>query len=566
MSYSKCFSSKSRLHRLILLTLFTIFVVLVAAISITFLVRTRFKPTISGSNRVPTEAIKRTCELTLYKDICMTSLMEFPGGIEAGPHELVHLSMNMTHQRVSQALYDAMALAAFDMAPLSRSAYDSCMELLYDSHQHLAQSLSTLLYSTSSTDDVMTWLSAVVTNQDTCEEELEQSGDTYLKPQMMSYFNELAKLLSNNLAIYSNQDFSTISTQNKKRRKLLSTSDKSNEFPNWVKKSERRLLQVAAAEIQADMIVSKDGNGTHKKIGDAVKAVPNYNSRRIIIYVKAGRYEENVKVDRKKTNIMFVGDGVGQTVVTGGRSVYANYTTYHTATFAANGAGFIMKDMTIENWAGPEKHQAVALQVSADHAVIYRCNISGYQDTLYVHSQRQFYRECDIYGTVDFIFGNAAVVLQNCNIWARKPLPQQKNTITAQGRKDPNQNTGISIHACQLWVTSELYPVKWQYPTYLGRPWKMYSRTVYMETYMDNHINPAGWLEWNRSFALQTLYYGEYLNNGPGSWVGKRVTWPGYRVITMHEEASKFTVAQFIGGFTWLPPTGVSFLAGLSGK
>lgn len=233
---------------------------------------------------------------------------------------------------------------------------------------------------------------------------------------------------------------------------------------------------------------------------------------------------------------------------------------------AANGAGFIMKDMTIENWAGPEKHQAVALQVSADHAVIYRCNISGYQDTLYVHSQRQFYRECDIYGTVDFIFGNAAVVLQNCNIWARKPLPQQKNTITAQGRKDPNQNTGISIHACQLWVTAELYPVKWQYPTYLGRPWKMYSRTVYMETYMDNHINPAGWLEWNRSFALQTLYYGEYLNNGPGSWVGKRVTWPGYRVITMHEEASKFTVALFIGGFTWLPPTGVSFLAGLRGK
>lgn len=334
---------------MILLTLFTIFVVLLAAISITFLVRTQFKPTISGSNRVPTEAIKHTCQLTLYKDICMTSLMEFPGGMEAGPHELVHLSMNMTHQRVSQALYDAMALAAFDMAALSRSAYDSCMELLYDSHQHLAQSLSTLLYSTSSTDDVMTWLSAVVTNQDTCEEELEQSGDTYLKPQMMSYFNELEKLLSNNLAIYSNQDFSTISTQNKKRRKLLSTSDKSNEFPNWVKKSERRLLQVAAAEIQADMIVSKDGNGTHKKIGDAVKAVPNYNSRRIIIYVKAGRYEENVKVDRKKTNIMFVGDGVGQTVVTGGRSVYANYTTYHTATFGIYPKFLILNYFSIRN-------------------------------------------------------------------------------------------------------------------------------------------------------------------------------------------------------------------------
>ncbi|RWW15190.1 hypothetical protein GW17_00020984, partial [Ensete ventricosum] len=90
--------------------------------------------------------------------------------------------------------------------------------------------------------------------------------------------------------------------------------------------------------------------------------------------------------------------------------------------------------MTIENWAGPEKHQAVALRVGADHAVAYRCNIIGYQDTLYVHSQRQFFRECDIYGTVDFIFGNAAVVLQNCSLWARRPLPMQKNTITAQNR------------------------------------------------------------------------------------------------------------------------------------
>lgn len=231
---------------------------------------------------------------------------------------------------------------------------------------------------------------------------------------------------------------------------------------------------------------------------------------------------------------------------------------------AATGTGFIAKDITFQNTAGPSKHQAVALRIGADHGVIYHCQIIGYQDTLYVHSQRQFYRECDIYGTVDFIFGNAAVVIQKCNIYARKPMPNQKNTITAQNRKDPNQNTGISIHASNILATSDLEASKGSIPTFLGRPWKMYSRTVYMLCYMGDHINPRGWLEWSGSFALSTLYYGEYMNTGPGAGLAQRVKWPGYRVIKLETEANKFTVSQFIYGSAWLPSTGVAFLAGLS--
>lgn len=206
----------------------------------------------------------------------------------------------------------------------------------------------------------------------------------------------------------------------------------------------------------------------------------------------------------------------------------------------------------------------MALRVGADHAVVYRCEILGYQDTLYVHSLRQFYRECDIYGTVDFIFGNAAVVLQNCNIYSRKPMASQSNTITAQNRKDPNQNTGISIHACKILATPDLEASKGSVQTYLGRPWKMYSRTVYMLSSIGGHVDPRGWLEWNGDFALDTLYYGEYMNNGPGAGVGQRVKWPGYQVITSALEASKFTVAKFIYGSSWLPSTGVAFIAGLS--
>lgn len=218
--------------------------------------------------------------------------------------------------------------------------------------------------------------------------------------------------------------------------------------------------------------------------------------------------------------------------------------------------------MTFRNTAGAQNNQAVAVRCGSDLSVFYRCSFEGYQDTLYVHSQRQFYRECDIYGTVDFIFGNAAVVFQNCNLYARNP-PNKTNTLTAQGRTDPNQNTGISIHNCRVTAASDLKPVQSSVRTYLGRPWQKYSRTVFMKTYLDSLINPAGWMEWSGNFALSTLYYGEYMNTGPGSSTSNRVNWKGYHVITGASVASQFTVANFISGNSWLPATNVPFTAGL---
>lgn len=232
-------------------------------------------------------------------------------------------------------------------------------------------------------------------------------------------------------------------------------------------------------------------------------------------------------------------------------------------TSAVTGDGFIARDMTFENTAGPQKHQAVALRSGSDLSIFHRCSFKGYQDTLYVHSQRQFYRECDIYGTVDFIFGDAVAVLQSCNIYVRRPMSNQKNTVTAQGRTDPNENTGISIHNSRVTAASDLKPVQGSFRTYLGRPWKQYSRTVLMKSNLDGLVSPAGWLEWSGNFALSTLYYGEYMNTGAGAGTSGRVKWPGFRVITTASEASKFTVGSFLAGNSWIPATGVPFTAGL---
>ena len=222
---------------------------------------------------------------------------------------------------------------------------------------------------------------------------------------------------------------------------------------------------------------------------------------------------------------------------------------------------FVAVNITIRNTAGAIKHQAVALRNGADLSTFYSCSFEAYQDTLYTHSLRQFYRECDIYGTVDFIFGNAAVVLQNCNIYPRLPMSGQFNAITAQGRTDPNQNTGTSIHNCTIRASSDLASGSQTVQTYLGRPWKEYSRTVYMQTFMDSLINPAGWHDWSGDFALSTLYYAEYNNTGPGSDTTNRVTWPGYHIIDA-TEAANFTVSNFLSGDNWLPQTGVPYNGG----
>ncbi|KAI3712517.1 hypothetical protein L1987_71075 [Smallanthus sonchifolius] len=564
--------SKSKLKLLLLIAGITLIVA--SAISVALAVSLRSKSSGGGSgsiHRQPTKAISRVCSRTLYQNLCVNSFLDFPGSLSASDKELVHISVNMTLRHVGKALYTSTDFNNMEMSTRVRSAYNDCLELLEESVEQLQQSLISVAPSgeannnaqrVASTDDVMTWLSASLTNQDTCTDGLSDAEEGEVKNLMQDKMKDLSELVSNSLAIYSSESdgdaLGGIPIQNRRRRLLT-------DFPEWVSKKDRRLMDMPAAEIQADIVVSKEGNSTCKTIKEAIKKAPEKSGRRFIIYVKAGRYEENdLKVGRKKINLMFIGDGKGKTVITGGISVADHVTTFHTASFAATGAGFMARDMTFENYAGPEKHQAVALRIGADHSVIYRCSIIGYQDTLYVHSQRQFFRECDIYGTVDFIFGNAAVVLQNCNIYARKPMDKQKITITAQNRKDPNQNTGISIHSCKLLAQPDLVASNGSFQTFLGRPWKMYSRTVYLLSYMGGHIDPKGWLEWDGSFALDTLYYGEYMNYGPGGAVGRRVNWPGYRVITTAIEASRFTVAKFIYGSSWLPSTGVAFMAGLS--
>ncbi|KAG5230533.1 pectin methylesterase family protein [Salix suchowensis] len=426
-----------------------------------------------------------------------------------------------------------------------KAAWADCLRLYQDT---IAELNRTIVSKTKCTEfDSQTWLSTALTNLETCKAGFRDFGVSDFVLPLMS--NNVSKLIRNTLALKDNASSTLPQTYE-------------DSFPGWLKTGDRKLLQTSSPT--PNLVVAQDGSGNYRTIKAALDAAAKRSgTRRFVIRIKSGVYSENLDIGKNLKNIMLVGDGLRYTIITGSRSVGGGFTTFNSATVAVTGDGFIARGITFRNTAGPQNSQAVALRSGSDLSVFYRCGFEGYQDTLYVHSQRQFYKECYIYGTVDFIFGNAAVVLQNCMIYARRPMAQQKNVLTAQGRSDPNQNTGISIHNSRVMASSDLIPVLSSFKTFLGRPWMAYSRTVFLQTYLDSLVDPAGWLEWDGNVALNTLYYGEYRNFGPAASTGGRVKWGGYRVITSSTEASSFTVANFIAGSSWLPATGVPFFAGL---
>ncbi|URE15605.1 pectinesterase [Musa troglodytarum] len=163
-----------------------------------------------------------------------------------------------------------------------------------------------------------------------------------------------------------------------KNRRLLSHG-----IPQWVKAADRKLIQ-AGLTIKPDLVVAKDGSGNYNTISEAVAASVNLRqgTSRFVIYVKAGVYSETVDITTNMQNLMMIGDGKDDTIVTGSKNFVDGTPTFNTATFSVNGDGFIAQDIGFENTAGPEKHQAVALRSSADRSVFYRCSFKGLDDLI----------------------------------------------------------------------------------------------------------------------------------------------------------------------------------------
>ncbi|PKA62224.1 Putative pectinesterase/pectinesterase inhibitor 28 [Apostasia shenzhenica] len=518
------------------------------------------------------KSVQAICEPTDYRDICESALSKVANNT-TDTRELVKLSFQVASDHIKEALSHSELLSKAASDPRTKQALTNCQELMNYAIDDIKTTFNRLGgFNMSDYEKAMgelkLWLGSAATYQETCLDGFENTtGDA--AAGMRQALNSSMALTDNALAIVGQlaDVIDELKLPALFSRRLLSDEEieavKNDDFPSWVSANRRKLLSIPPSGIRPDVVVAQDGSGDFSTISGALGVAPIKSAKPFVIYVKHGVYKEKVTIFRNMTNIIMVGDGATQTKVTGSLNFIDGLTTFKTASFVVMGEGFIARDMGFENSAGPQKHQAVALLVQADKSVFYRCQMDAYQDTLYVHTLRQYYRDCTISGTIDFIFGDAKAIFQNCLILVRKPLDNQQNIVTAQGRKSRQAASAIILHNCTI-TADPSFPkaLHTKNPSYLGRPWKEYSRTFIIQSFIDSLINPNGWLPWLGDFGLTTCFYSEVDNRGPGANKSKRVTWKGIKNIN-YQHAQKFTVEHFLWGNDWLPPSGVPYTPGL---
>jgi pectinesterase len=526
----------------------------------------------SGEVSTSMKAIKAICQPTDYKDACVQSLSSSAGNI-TDPKELIRVGFQVAINEIKNAMKNSTVLKELEKDPRASKALDNCEELMDYSIDDLQKSFDQLgKYDVTKLDDYVAdlkiWLSGSITYQQTCLDGFENTTSN-AGESMKKVLKTAGELSRNGLAMVS--EISTVLSALQipgLSRRLLSSEEiedpesKIGGFPSWVNVGNRRLFLARPAIIKADVVVAKDGSGKYKTVNEALNDIPKKSNQTFVIYIKEGVYPEQVIINKSMTHVMMVGDGPTKTKITGSKNFIDGTPTFKTATVSVIGSNFIAKDMGFENSAGAAKHQAVALRVQSDMSIFYNCQMDGYQDTLYAHAHRQFYRDCTISGTIDFIFGNGAAIFQNCKMVVRKPLENQQCIVTAQGRIDRREPTALVLQNCTITAERAYYVLRKTLKSYLGRPWKEYSRTIIMQSHIDNMIQPEGWLPWMGNFALNTLFYSEYENRGPGSAQTNRVKWRGVKKITP-QHAVDFTAGRFIGGDKWIKPTGVPYTSGM---
>ena len=295
---------------------------------------------------------------------------------------------------------------------------------------------------------------------------------------------------------------------------------------------------------QKKIIVAWDGSGNYQTVQTAFNATPLNNKKPIIIYIKNGVYKEKLHLDSSKNFITLIGEDKFNTILTyddHSGKVSPNGDSINTRTswsFLMKANNFTAENITFQNDAGFTAGQAVAAEIDGDKSIFINCRFVGNQDVLFTNNDnsRQYYKNCYIEGTTDFIFGSSTVWFEQCHIHSKK-----NSHITAAST--PKEHSfGYVSNNCVLTGDTSLNNVS------LGRPWRPYANVTYIHCYIGRHIKPEGWSNWNNTDNYKTTCYAEYKNYGPSADISKRVEWS--RQLT-DEEIKKYTVKNILG--EWKP-------------
>lgn len=295
------------------------------------------------------------------------------------------------------------------------------------------------------------------------------------------------------------------------------------------------LFALQASPRTVRVVVAANGTGNFRTIQQAIDHAPDEKNGRLIIAIRPGVYRERVRIPetRRRVTLLGMGKNPQDTVITYNMSAAAAGGTFFSSTVDVQGEGFEASNLTIENSYGPGS-QAVALSLQSDRAVLRRCRLIGWQDTLYAESGRQYYDRCFIQGAVDFIFGDARAVFNRCVVESAG-----RGYVTAESRTNPQGAGGYVLYHSRLIGAAGVDHV------YLGRPWRAYARVIYVDCWIGSQIVPAGWDNWHNAANEKTAWFAEYHSAGPGASTSDRVAW-AHKLTGA--EAAKFAPRIFLAG------------------
>ncbi|MES2240025.1 MAG: pectinesterase family protein [Bacteroidota bacterium] len=293
-----------------------------------------------------------------------------------------------------------------------------------------------------------------------------------------------------------------------------------------------------------DIIVDAKGTADYKTVQEAINSVPLLKTTETKVFIKNGTYKEKLELSKDKNNITLIGESKENVILTYDdfaskkNALGQNIGTSGSASFIVTGNNFKAKNITFENSSGAVG-QAVTVRIDGDKVIFDNCKFLGFQDTLYPReaTSRQYYKNCYIEGTVDFIFGASTAVFDQCEIFAKT----DGGYLTAASTPETNPYGFVFLN-CKLTTNSA------DGSFYLGRPWRNFAKTVFIKCDMAGHIKAEGWHNWGKPEAEATTFYGEYQSTGAGASTASRVSWS--HLLTSEQFTNKYTLTAIFKDWT----------------